>query len=126
MKTNQSSDTNGTPLSYTANGRKNEIAINDYKNFNLKIGRRNVGYAAIFFSFSHSTFFNSIQTEKGQKLKKIRNNLSRQPEKKQPTVQTQPHIMSFFNIFTLIKILTYLLQSSDPRKKFSLFSYLYC
>ena len=85
MKTNQSSDTNGTPLSYTADGRKNEIAINDYKNFNLKIGRRNVGYAAIFFSFFHSTFFNFIQTKKGPKLEKIRNNLRRQPEKKQPT-----------------------------------------
>lgn len=70
MKTNQSSDTNGTPLSYTANGKKNEIAINDYKNFNLKIGRRNVGYAAIFFSFFHSTFFNCIQTKKGPKLEK--------------------------------------------------------
>ena len=76
MKTNQSSDTNGTPLSYTADGRKNEIAINDYKNFNLKIGRSNVGYAAIFFSLFHSTFFNCIQTEKGPKLEKIRNNLS--------------------------------------------------
>ena len=60
MKTNQSSDTNGTPLSYTANGRKNEIAINDYKNFNLKIGRTNVGYAAIFFSFFHSTSFSGV------------------------------------------------------------------
>ena len=117
MKTNQSSDTNGTPLSYTADGRKNEIAINDYKNFNLKIGRSNVGYAAIFFSLFHSTFFNCIQTKKGPKLEKIRNNLSRQPEEKQQTV----HDATSYNVIfqhshfkNSFYPLNFLLTSFDP------------
>lgn len=112
MKTNQSSDTNGTPLSYTANGRKNEIAINDYKNFNLKIGRRNVGYAAIFFSFFHSTFFNCIQTKKGPKLEKIRNNLSHQPEKKQPTVHDATSYKCHFSTLSLERFFSYFLTST--------------
>lgn len=123
MKTNQSSDTNGTPLSYTANGRKNEIAINDYKNFNLKIGRTNVGYAAIFFSFFHSTFFNCIQTKKGPKLEKIRNNLSHQPEKKQPTVHDATSYKCHFSTLSLERFFSYFLTSTlwSEKEAFSIF-----